>query len=250
MVSTLDGFEGIGKVRGPQAAQQLTQINKTINRINRNNVASETAPAIQQAFQQITSRYKNSLSKQFESVGLDAEVGQMQSLYKQYGDVITAGRTKLNSEKGAEAFLNELTAAPGKHGTATGQAKLLDQLAPDYFQNIQVKEAAKQFTPWAPKIGLVQSVGSASAGFAAGAGMISGPAVAAGALAMSPQAVAKGVIYMSKMKDFVSTLPQNERLKILADPKATDAVVRTVFDAWMTEDQDVDSLLQQSGVKQ
>jgi hypothetical protein len=262
LVKALDTFGGTGKLSGQSAAKALTQVNKALNNVERDLFKRpEIAAVVERAAGKIGARFKEATGKAFDEAGLAGEYTQLQSLYGQFGNAVRAARVLLKQSNGPEVFVNKLLSQPGNNSAAKTMrnevVELLGERGEQLAHKLRIKESAKQFSSWAPKMGLVQVGSGAVAAMKGGAVAATNPALAvATAASFSPRAVAHGVraanksvAYVSSLKNFVTGLPPEKLKELLADPKLTGEMFRTVISAYGQEDASLETLLTEAGVK-
>lgn len=262
IVSGVEKYSGIGELEGSKAAKVLTDINKNLNSIQRGLSKQQLPPEAERALSQVGSKFHELVGSSFEKAGLGEKYANMQMLYKDYGDAVNQARTILRSNNGVENLVSRLTAqrpGPTAQG-ADNMARLLAELTGDAgkkaYEDIMAKEAAKQYSTWAPKMGLTQVAAGGVGAVKGAAALAAAPVSTIGAaVAMSPKAGyyafragSRGVAYASSLKDFITSLAPAQRLSLLKDPNATGAMFKSVLDAYGTEDDAAGQLLQQAGV--
>lgn len=263
ILSGVEKYSSIGELQGSNAAKVLTDINKNLNSIQRSLAKQQLPAEVERALTQVGSKFHELVGSSFEKAGLGEKYTGMQMLYKDYGQAVGQARKILKSDNGIENLVARLTAqrpGPAAKG-ADNMAKLLAELTGDAgtkaYEDIMIKEAAKQYSTWAPKMGLTQVAAGGVGAMKGAAALAANPlSTAAAGVAMSPKAGfyayragAKGVAYASSVKDFLVGLTPTQRLQLLKDPAATGAMFKTVLEAYGTEDDSANQLLQQAGVK-
>lgn len=239
--------------KGKNAARALMEIKKNVNAMARNVARPDSPPALQSFVKDFKDSVINEIGGEFHRLGVTDKYVATSNLYERFADSVDVARRISQSENGSEVLLNKLIQGTGANQTykdfAKDMAELLGEAGNQKLKSITVKEAARNFAPILPKSTLGQFTATGLGAGALAAGGVSAPVAGAVAAQTSPRIVMRQVQYMNKALDLLKALPDSQRAQWLRDPNLVRETFKAVLQPAQDEDQNIDQLLQQAGVK-
>lgn len=247
LVKQLNTFTKLGEFKGKAAASALMDIKKTLNDVLRDSVGDSSSPVVKDLAGRVKKAFATRVGEQFEKSGLTSEYLATSNVYEQFADAVSQARKLAAREGGAEQFVKKLVSDSSANRSLKDMAgTLADLLGEDgtkTIQNIAIKDAARAFSTWLPKSGLMAS-GGVTTGVGAALGGV--PGALAGAAVSSPKLALSAINYGTKGLKLLQSMNPIQRREFLADPKMLDTFFRTVTVAPMMQQQITEGLVQQT----
>lgn len=244
----LNVFSG-QKLKGKPAANTLVGMNKTINTVGKDAFKKGVSPSTQRFVAEFGSAFKNQVTNSFNSADLALEYKAMQDVYRLYADPVKQARKALESGNRNEIdnLFKQLNSQAGtSEGTkrvANSWVELLGKEGESLLDDIKWDYTLYKTSPWAPKIGAVQALGTLGTG---GIGLSqASPRIAANEAAllskayktsgrMLPQGIRDAANNVWKLPDVqynlltldtIKSMSPAARRELLRDPKLLRAVL-------------------------
>lgn len=173
-------------MKGPQAAKALVRINELLSNSTKRLIPQGDATA-KAVVARLGQTVRNSVQRRFKEAGLGAEFDNLMAPYQRYTAAVSEGRRLLKSDRGVEAFTDQLIKDFGRKGSKVAPLQmtgdLVELLGDDgirLYDEIMTNHAAAEFAKIAPRFSLVQTL-ALGGGAAATVGALPAAAAVLGA---------------------------------------------------------------------
>jgi hypothetical protein len=244
IVDQLNKFTKLGEFEGKQAAATLMDLKRTVNDVYRDLVGPSTSPSVKGLLDNFRTQFSQGIGQVFDKAGLTNQYMSTVNIYQKYADAVNMARKMAMQDNGAENFVKKLVTDSGANRTfkdlAQDLASLMGQSGSDKINSITTKEAAKAFTPWLPKTGIIPQIGIGGA--VAAAPMTGGVSLAA-IPASSPRVALNAVKYGQQGLKLLQSLNPTQRIELLQNPELLSTFLRTTMTAAVNEEQQTNQLI-------
>jgi hypothetical protein len=237
-----------GTASGKDGAKALMQMKANINQLVRDLDGTDTPPAVLKFAVDLKNAFLEKTGQTFANLGVAEKYVETSNLYSKFADAVHLARVTQKKET-SQGLLNKMFSKAGNNQEykdwMDGMAELSGAPGAAVLNRLKVYQAAKSFAPIAPKPSLGLYTGSTIGAGAVASGLVN-PMTAVGAAALtSPRAV----FYGKRALDFMRALPKDQRLQWLQSPTAIRETFKAVMDPIDSEDQNIEDMLKQAGVK-
>jgi len=257
----IDRFRGLGTSRGKEAANALISLNQTMNNLGKNINPVDGANTLR-IIAELNTVAKNSIG---QGLGprLQQQFGAINQNFGAFSKGVQTARKIKADRLDPEGFLKQAL----NRSQSISKTEALDQMVQsagktgqDLFKQIRITEAAKAYTPFAPKMGLLQTgsaivpltVGLSGVPGALGILAASSPRVSGTALGIATKVTSKtlGPVNDTLLRsaNFLTRLPKANLDRVMSDPALFNGVVVQPLQNALGEDQETLQLLQDAGV--
>jgi hypothetical protein len=244
IINQLNKFTKLGDFEGSQAASTLMDLKKTVNDVYRDLVGPSTSPTVKGLLDNFRTKFSQGIGQVFDKAGLTNQYMSTVNIYQKYADSVNIARRLVNHETGAENFVKKLVSDSGANRSykdlAQDLASLMGKSGSDKINSITTKEAAKAFTPWLPKTGIMPQIGI---GGAVAAAPVTGGASLAAIPASSPRVALNAVKYGQQGLKLLQSLNPTQRIELLQNPELLSTFLRTTVTAAVNEEQQTNQLI-------